>query len=60
MKIKLGVIEKHQYEGLRELEIVDFEKFPIIKQFLDVNCFHLTEICKPRCLRAGWLKSMQS
>jgi hypothetical protein len=37
MKIKLGVIEKHQYEGLRELEIVDFEKFPIIKQFLDVN-----------------------
>ena len=31
------MIEKHQYEGLRELEIVDFEKFPIIKQFLDVN-----------------------
>ena len=37
MKIKLGVVEKHYYEGVREFEEIDLEKFPIIKQYMDVN-----------------------
>jgi len=37
MKIKLGVVERHHYEGVRELEEIDLEKFPIIKQYMDVN-----------------------
>ena len=37
MKIKLGVVEKHSYEGVREFEEIDLDKFPIIKQFMDVN-----------------------
>jgi hypothetical protein len=37
MKIKMCVIEKYQYEGIRELEEIDLDKFPIIKQFMDVN-----------------------
>ena len=37
MKIKMGVVEKHQYEGVREFEEIDLDKFPIIKQFMDVN-----------------------
>ena len=37
MKIKLGVVEKHYYEGVRESEEIDLEKFPIIKQYMDVN-----------------------
>jgi len=32
MKIKMGVVEKHQYEGVREFEEIDLDKFPIIKQ----------------------------
>jgi hypothetical protein len=37
MKIKVSVVEKHHYEGEREFEEIDLEKFPIIKQFMDVN-----------------------
>ena len=33
----MGVVEKHQYEGVREFEEIDLDKFPIIKQFMDVN-----------------------
>ena len=37
MEIKLGVVETHYYTGVRQLERVDLENFPIIKHFLDVN-----------------------
>ena len=37
MKVKIGVVEKHYYTGVRQLEDIDFDKFPIIKQFMDVN-----------------------
>ena len=37
MEIKIGVVETHHYTGVRELERVDLEKFPIIKYYLDVN-----------------------
>jgi hypothetical protein len=37
MEVKIGVIETHYYKGERELQIVDLEKFPIIKQFIEVN-----------------------
>ena len=37
MEIKIGVVESHYYKGVRELQSVDLEKFPIIKQFLEVN-----------------------
>jgi hypothetical protein len=37
MEIKIGVVESHYYKGVRELQIVDLEKFPLIKQFLEVN-----------------------
>jgi hypothetical protein len=30
-------VETHHYTGVRELERVDLEKFPIIKYYLDVN-----------------------
>jgi hypothetical protein len=37
MEIKIGVVESHYYKGVRELQSIDLEKFPIIKQFLEVN-----------------------
>lgn len=37
MEIKIGVVESHYYKGVRELQRVDLEKFPLIKQFLEVN-----------------------
>jgi hypothetical protein len=37
MEIKIGVIESHYYKGVRELQSIDLEKFPIVKQFLEVN-----------------------
>jgi hypothetical protein len=42
MEIKIGVVESHYYKGVRELQKVDLEKFPLIKQFLEVNP-HATE-----------------
>ena len=39
MKIKLGVVEKHYYEGVREFEEIDLEKFPIIKQYMEKNIY---------------------
>ena len=30
-------MESHYYKGVRELQSIDLEKFPIIKQFLEVN-----------------------
>jgi hypothetical protein len=30
-------VESHYYKGVRELQSIDLEKFPIIKQFLEVN-----------------------
>jgi len=37
MEIKIGVVESHYYKGVRELQSIDLEKFPIVKQFLEVN-----------------------
>jgi hypothetical protein len=37
MEIKIGVVESHYYKGVREIQSIDLEKFPIIKQFLEVN-----------------------
>jgi hypothetical protein len=37
MEIKIGVVESHYYKGVRELQKIDLEKFPLIKQFLEVN-----------------------
>ena len=37
MEIKIGVVESHYYKGVRELQSIDLEKFPIIEQFLEVN-----------------------
>ena len=37
MKVKIGVVEKHYYTGVRQLEDIDLEKFPLIKQFMEVN-----------------------
>jgi hypothetical protein len=37
MEIKIGVVESHYYKGVRELQAIDLEKFPLIKQFLDIN-----------------------
>jgi hypothetical protein len=37
MEIKIGVVESHYYKGVRELQSIDLEKFPIIKQILEVN-----------------------
>ena len=37
MEIKIGVVESHYYKGVRELQSIDLEKLPIIKQFLEVN-----------------------
>jgi hypothetical protein len=37
MKVKIGVVEKHYYTGVRQLEDIDLEKFPLIKQFIEVN-----------------------
>ena len=37
MEIKIGVVESHYYKGVRELQSIDLEKFPIIIQFLEVN-----------------------
>jgi hypothetical protein len=37
MEIKIGVVESHYYKGVRELQAIDLEKFPLIKQFLEIN-----------------------
>jgi len=37
MEIKIGVVESHYYKGVRELQKIDLEKFPLIKQFLEIN-----------------------
>ena len=37
MEIKIGVVESHYYKGVRELQKIDLEKFPLIKQFLEVK-----------------------